>query len=226
MQNAKAAIFGISRLRCGIDGPGVTTLVAFMGCPLRCRYCLNDMCHENVYELDGVTPRKGIMLLSPQELYEKVKIDNIYFQTTGGGICFGGGEPGLQVDFIEEFKHICPSSWKITIETSLEFSYTNKQRLAAIVDHWIVDIKDMNFVIYEKYTGVLTSVSQNLLSLKKFVPEEKVTIKVPHIPDFNTIDDVRSSIEEIKSFGFKNIEECQYIKRKSRYINHKTGHHG
>lgn len=44
-------IFGISRHRMGIDGNGVTTLVAFMGCPLKCRYCLNDQCHAPIYEM-------------------------------------------------------------------------------------------------------------------------------------------------------------------------------
>ncbi len=227
MRNKKAAIFGISRLRCGMDGPGVTTLVTFMGCSLRCRYCLNDVCHEDIYESDGITPRKGIMLLTPHELYEKVKIDNIYFQATGGGICFGGGEPGLQDDFIEAFKRICPSGWKITLETCLEFNHAHMQRLATVVDHWIVDLKDMNSAIYEKYTGGVISGNHNhLQTLKKFVSEEKVTIKVPHIPDFNTAEDVGRSIEEIMKFGFTNIVEFQYIKKESRYTNHKIRHHG
>jgi pyruvate formate lyase activating enzyme len=94
-RDIKAPIFAISRLRMGTDGNGITTLVTFMGCPLNCRYCVNPKCHEQIYEEDGITPRKGIMLLTPQELYDIVKIDNIYFQTTGGGICFGGGEPTM-----------------------------------------------------------------------------------------------------------------------------------
>lgn len=32
------------------------------------------------------------MKLNPQELYEEVRIDNLYFLATGGGITFGGGE--------------------------------------------------------------------------------------------------------------------------------------
>ena len=83
----------------GTDGSGITTLVTFMGCPLKCKYCLNQKCHEAVYEADGKTLRNGIMLLTPQELYDLVKIDNIYFQSTGGGICFGGGEPTLYKDY-------------------------------------------------------------------------------------------------------------------------------
>lgn len=37
--------FGVSRLRMGLDGMGVTTLVTFMGCQLSCKYCLNERCH-------------------------------------------------------------------------------------------------------------------------------------------------------------------------------------
>ena len=34
-------LFGLSRLRMGSDGQGVTTLVAAKGCPLRCKWCCN-----------------------------------------------------------------------------------------------------------------------------------------------------------------------------------------
>lgn len=41
MGNGLARIIGIARHRLPTDGDGVTTLVAFHGCPLRCRHCLN-----------------------------------------------------------------------------------------------------------------------------------------------------------------------------------------
>ena len=34
-------IMSISRLRMGTDGKGVSTLVAFFDCPLKCKYCIN-----------------------------------------------------------------------------------------------------------------------------------------------------------------------------------------
>ena len=37
-----ARIFGVSRHRLTTDGEGVTTLVAGGGCPLRCRWCINQ----------------------------------------------------------------------------------------------------------------------------------------------------------------------------------------
>ncbi len=42
MKKQLAKIIGIARHRLSTDGDGVTTLIAFPGCPLRCRYCLNQ----------------------------------------------------------------------------------------------------------------------------------------------------------------------------------------
>lgn len=92
------SFIGIDRHRLGVDGVGVTTLAAFHGCPLRCKYCLNRRCLEPPEELPRYTP---------QQLYDRVGVDNLYFIATGGGVCFGGGEPLLRVDFLEEFKALC-----------------------------------------------------------------------------------------------------------------------
>ena len=195
----------------GTDGSGITTLVTFMGCPLKCKYCLNKKCHEPIYETDGKTLRKGIMMLTPQELYDLVKKDNIYFQSTGGGICFGGGEPTLYKDFIVEFKKICGDKWKITLETCLRCSYNTIRDLSSAVDHWIVDIKSMNSFIYQEYTGVMSGVLQHLSSIQKLVTQEKITIKVPHIPGFNDDEDLDNDIDEIKRrYGFENTVRTSY----------------
>ena len=209
-------VFGISRHRMGVDGKGVTTLVTFMGCPLKCRYCLNDKCHEDIYEEDGRKLRRGIQMLTPRQLYDIVKQDNIYFQATGGGICFGGGEPTMQELFIIEFAKLCPKNWKITLETSLDCSFNTIKALAPYVDEWIVDIKSMNADIYYRHTGKNPAVHQHLECAKRLLPADKVTIKVPHIPDFTTEEDVRESIRELGEMGFANIVEFDYVKQVTR----------
>lgn len=201
----KAPIFAVSRLRMNTDGAGITTLVAFMGCPLKCRYCLNLKCHESIKEGDD------IMMLTPQRLYDLVKIDNIYFQTTGGGVCFGGGEPTMYANFIKEFRQVCGDKWKITLETSLACSADDLEMLADVVDHWIVDVKSMDSAIYERYTGRPSGVSQNLSRLQKLVTNEKVTIKVPTIPDFNEDRDLDADMELIRQqFGFTDVVKTTY----------------
>lgn len=214
----KAPIFAIDRLRLGTDGHGITTLVCFMGCPLNCAYCLNDRCHGEVFESDGVTPRCGIMMLTPQELYDRVKIDNIYFQATGGGICFGGGEPTLYAEFIAEFRKLCDDSWKITIETALHhYSFSTIEILAPVIDKWIIDVKDMDSFIYRQYTGQQSHVLQSLTCLERLKLIDKVTVKVPLIPDYNTEEKVNESIEKLKRRGFCHTEAIRYIKRLSKY---------
>ena len=203
--------FGVSRLRMGLDGRGVTTLVTFMGCQLRCKYCLNERCHGKVYKDDGVTPCKGILMLTPQQLYDILKKDNIYFQATGGGVCFGGGEPLEHPEFIMEFRKLCGTRWKITVETALACHPHNIELLAPIVDHWIVDIKDMNPRIREKYTGRVGDSAHQLCYLKQYGIVDNVTIRVPHIPGFNTDEDVNRSIEQVKILGFKDIQEFEYL---------------
>lgn len=213
--NIQRPIFGISRHRMGIDGKGITTLVAFMGCPLKCEYCLNDRCHAPLYESDGKSLRRGIEMLSPKELYKIVEIDNIYFQATGGGVCFGGGEPTMNADFIIEFAKLCPKNWKLTIETSLRCSYETIESLSAYIDAWIVDVKDMNNSIYENYTKVQSNITEQLQNLKKFVHLDRITIKVPLIPNLNTKADVDSSIGVLKKMGFENIVQITYKEKEN-----------
>ena len=155
-------------------------------------------------------------MLSPKELYNLVEIDNIYFQATGGGICFGGGEPTMNADFIIEFAKLCPKNWKLTIETSLRCSVQTVKTLSTCIDEWIVDVKDMNDSIYENYTNVASNIAKQLQNLKKLVPLHRIIIKVPLIPNFNTKAEVDSSIGILKGMGFENIVQITYIDRKSK----------
>lgn len=215
-----AHIFAIDRLRMGTDGHGITTLVSFMGCPLRCAYCLNDRCHEEIYSYgnNGLSLKKEIIQLDVNELYDRVKVDDLYFQATGGGICFGGGEPTRYASFIEEFRRICGNVWKITLETSLYCPEDTIRQLAPIVDHWIVDIKDINHVIYERYTGHPSRIRDHSLSvLLQTCRVKDITVKVPLIPGYNTDKDVDYSLDELERMGFTNFECVRYLQRESKY---------
>ena len=199
-----ASIFGISRHRLTTDGEGVTTLVAFSGCPLRCKYCLNKVSWDMAKGHD----------YTPEMLFEEVKIDQLYFLATHGGVTFGGGEPLLQVEFIKAFRELCGQQWQILAETSLNVPFENVQTINPILDGYIVDIKDMNPEIYQGYTGKDNSVVlANLEWLLKQGDTNRIMVRVPHIPEFNTDEDVEKSIERLKVMGVKNIDEFNYIIR-------------
>ncbi len=195
-------IMAISRLRMATDGEGISTLVGFHGCPLFCRYCLNSFCNSD--EIIGQ--------YEPLDLLLTLLKDDIYFKMTGGGVVFGGGEPLCQAAFIKQFCSMADPMWKKRIETSLYAPWKDVNLLVKVIDEWIVDIKDMNPEIYRRYTGRSNEqVIDNLNKLIEHVPENRVTIRVPHIKGFNTDDDVKESIRLISRMGFKKIDEFTYL---------------
>ncbi len=198
--------FGISRLRMATDGEGVTTLVAGAGCPLSCAYCLNPDCKG----------RKGYRpaAFSVETLYERVRIDSLYFEATGGGITFGGGEPLLQADFIAAFIRYVKKrghGWHFYLETCLSVPREALLAVEGLIHTYFVDIKDMNPRIYRTYTGADPApMLANLAYLAAHSPEH-VVVRVPRIPDYNAEGDVAASIAHIKEMGFTRIDAFRYI---------------
>ena len=198
----KAEIAGVSRLRIAVDGEGVTTLVGFMSCPLRCRYCLNPQ------TLTSGSPHRE---LTPEELYGEIRKDELYFLATGGGVTFGGGEPLLRPDFIRAFRSLCGPDWKLNAETSLNVPEENIKALMPVLDNWIIDIKDMDPDIYRRYTGRDNArVLGNLLLLADAGLADRCTLRIPLIPDFNDEADRDRSISELEALGFKSFDKFRY----------------
>lgn len=180
-------IMSVSRLRMGTDGKGVTTLVCFHGCPLSCKYCVNDHCHQTDIERADYTPEELISVLS---------IDEPYFLMTGGGVAFGGGEPLLQAGFIHEVCSKMKKAWRRTIETSLYAPWEDVVLLADDIDYWFIDMKDFDDEIYKRYTGKSNGVViDNLRKLIEIVSPENVCIRMPLIPEYNTEYSRRQGIE-------------------------------
>ena len=209
----KTPLIGICRHRLVTDGQGVTTLVAFHGCPLRCKYCLNAQC----LRADGVWRQMTV-----QEILDEVMVDDLYFKATNGGITFGGGEPLLRCDDIVEFCKLRPKEWQIYIETSLNVERRAVEAVAPYMDHYYIDVKDMNPEIYRRYTSIDRSTSgrfqgknnrvlENLQWLANHVDLAKVTIRLPLIPGYNTPKDRDKSQQQLESMGFKDFDCFEYI---------------
>lgn len=201
-----AKVMGIQRLRDNIDGPGIRSLVLFNTCPLECDYCLNKIMMQSGIEKE----------FTPEKLYEALQVDTTYFELSEGGVTFGGGEPALQVDFIEQFADLVIDKWSIILETSLNVPRENIARLSRVVDRWIVDIKDMNPNIYFEYTGHSGNPAyDNLEWLVANGFGERIRVRVPLIPDYNTPEDQTKSIEKLKAMGLE-VEPFTYIKTHSK----------
>ena len=73
----------IIRLRINSDGEGVRSVIFLQDCPLSCVWCCNpETRFGNRYKEVTV-----------EQLYELIARDQVYFDSTNGGITFSGGEP-------------------------------------------------------------------------------------------------------------------------------------
>ena len=197
-----APVITFSRLRMTTDGEGVTTLVIFHDCPLRCKYCLNP------FSFAPDTKREE---LTPHQLYDRVKIDDLYFVATGGGVTFGGGEPLLRADFLKEFRALCGDRWHLCAETSLNVPREAVLTAADCMDMFYVDCKDTNPEIYKAYTGIQNAqMLENLRTLISLAGTERVVVRVPLIPGYNTEDDREKSRALLESMGVTQFDFFTY----------------
>ena len=80
------------------------------------------------------------------------------------------------------------------------------------VDFFIIDCKDLNSAIYESYTTKSAKLMlENLEYICQKVGPERMMVRVPHIPDFNTEEDRNQTIEQLKKMGITNIDVFDYI---------------
>ena len=99
--------------------------------------------------------------------------------------------------------------WKINIETSLNVPKTFVELMKDVIDHWIVDIKDINPNIYKAYTG---KNNEHVISNLQYLIDNnaKITARVPLIAGFNTETDVNNSILSLQKMGITDIDRFTY----------------
>lgn len=202
----KFSVLAINRHRMKVDGRGVTTLVALSGCPLSCPYCINAKVLKNTVKTEEI---------SPQELVQRLAIDHCYFVYTGGGVTFGGGEALLHSRQIVDFAQVCPTEWKINIETSLNVDADLLKPLLTDRFCFIIDIKAVQPDIYLTYTGQKNEqVLHNLEKIAECMPRENYVVKIPVIPDYSNRTDAEHSAAILHEMGIptENIVIFPYLK--------------
>ena len=186
----------------GTDGHGIRTLVAFHGCSLSCKYCLNPECLE---------PKTRVKEITPEEVMHEIAKDELYYIATKGGVTFGGGEPLLKSGFIKEVLELGSKRWNIAVETSLNVPKENLQELRSYINEYIVDIKDMNPNVYQQYTG--NSNEQVKSNLKWLVDEglsDRIICRIPLIPEYNSKYAQEVSKELLFQMGIRRFDLFTY----------------
>ena len=95
MNNRKGLIFNIQRYSLN-DGEGIRTIVFFKGCPLRCPWCSNHESQSFEIEYMKSNINGNIKTIGKwytvDEIIKEVLKDEVFFNTSGGGVTLSGGE--------------------------------------------------------------------------------------------------------------------------------------
>ncbi len=220
-ETMKTIIFDIER-NSFVDGPGIRTTVFFKGCNLRCKWCHNpesqnpkkeilfykNKCtdcgrckdlsidNENFICFNDAKEICGKEYTVDEVLKEVVK-DKTFYETSGGGVTFSGGECMLQIDFLSGILKKCKENGIHTaVDTAGHIPWESFDKILPFTDLFLYDIKAMNEEIHKEYTGVTnTRILENLKKLLK--SDVDVWVRIPVIPGVNDTED---EMQKIKSF--------------------------
>jgi len=127
-------------------------------------------------------------------LVAEVSKDRLFFEKSGGGVTFSGGEPLAQLGFlvacIEKLEALRIS---VAIESCLA---VEPESVAAVMAHrveWLIDVKHVDEEKYLLQTG--GHVAQSLQNIRAIAKSTSaVTFRIPLIPGFNDTDAERTQI--------------------------------
>ena len=132
------------------------------------------------------------------EVMAEVRKDVIFYDQSGGGVTFSGGEPLMQPEFLLALLNTCRAEGiRTAVDTTCYAMAEVIQRTAPAADLFLCDIKHMNCERHQEYTGVGNGqILENIPVLAQTARE--VVIRVPIIPGFN---DERANLEETARFA-------------------------
>lgn len=91
--------------------------------------------------------------MSAEMVLDAVERDKSFYERTGGGVTFSGGEPMCQVDFLAEALQLCRTQRIGTaIETCGCASWESFARIAPLVDVFLYDIKHLDSEVHRRGT--------------------------------------------------------------------------
>lgn len=200
-----------------IDFTSMKPLIDDKKCTL-CGECIR-VCPTNALELVGKT-------ITVRNLMKEIEKDLIFYDQSGGGVTFSGGEPLLQFEFLDSLLEACK---KADIHTTVDTSgYTSWERLEVIAsktDLFLYDIKIMDDTKHKKYIGVSNDIIlQNLKKLSK--NGNRIFARLPIIPGINDDDDninrtgkflSNLRIEQVNILPYHSIAMDKYARLRKSY---------
>lgn len=171
---------------------------------ISCGNCAKE-CPSNALRLVGKN-------YSAEEIIKEVLKDKIYYEESGGGLTVSGGEPLMQIDFLEQLlKYAKKENLHTCIETCGYAKKESFEKIVHLTDCFLFDWKETDAEKHKKFTG-----KDNMLILENLEflnsVNTKIILRIPLIPNFNDSWEHLNGIAEIanKYHNIKKIEIMPY----------------
>jgi pyruvate formate lyase activating enzyme len=177
-----------------------------------------------------ICPTEAIQLVGEEksidEIMQEIEKDVIYFDQSGGGVTFSGGEPLNQIDFLlallqKSKEHKIHTA----VDTSGFASWASFQKILPYTDLFLYDLKLMDDDAHKKYTGVSNQVIlRNLSQLAG--TQAKIQVRIPLIPQINDGEENlkatiaflrRHQIQDVALLPYHHIASDKYHRMGQNY---------
>jgi pyruvate formate lyase activating enzyme len=166
-----------------------------------CRACI-DICPHNAWEQSGTE-------INTETLLREIEKDFVFYEESKGGVTFSGGEPLLQIDFLEDILTECNKKGIHTaLDTTVFSSWESLGRVVQLVDLFLIDLKHMDSEEHKIYTGVANeTILKNIGKLSAL--NKDIYIRIPIIPGIN---DGEKNLRETAEFLLgQNINQVNIL---------------
>lgn len=156
--------------------------------------------------------------MSVDQIMDEILKDRIFYETSGGGVTFSGGEPLLYFKTILEVLVRCNTNGINTaLDTSLAEAWEHIDSIKEYIDLFLVDIK------HSQNNDVLSDLV--FANLEKIAKTSRIWIRIPVITNWNDTPELmqgianrlkpyRQSIEQVSLLPFNRAAAQKY-----RYLN-------
>lgn len=228
MSLEKPLIFDIAKGSI-VDGPGIRTVVFFKGCPLNCLWCQNPESQSPDIEIfyfpeecikcgnckQGKRCYTGARQVtgeyySPSELIATIMKDKTYYEVSGGGVTFSGGEPFLYYEYLEQvLPELKREQIGIAVQTSGFFDLqVFKSGILEYIETIYCDLKVLDTEKHREFTGVSNEIIiENFLKLLQ--EDIRLVPRVPLIPGFTATE---NNLRQISGFLRRHrVTRCELL---------------
>ncbi|MFW5904244.1 MAG: glycyl-radical enzyme activating protein [Candidatus Saliniplasma sp.] len=182
----------------------------------RCSVCgsCSEVCPTGALKIAGD-------VLEVKNILDIIKRSKLFYQTSGGGVTFSGGEPFAQYGFLKSLLERCKEEGiHVAVDTSGHVEPDKFEKLMNDIDLFLYDLKIIDEKRHVEYTGITNRYAlHNLKKLSEKGRGKDVWIRFPAVPGVTTtksnLDGVVTFLSELK--GIKRISILPFHDVEEKY---------